>query len=92
MRFCEICELNFSLFLTLINIQHPYPIFRLCKIRRWDSFVMYFFDKITPNQHSILLSYLLMDNCHFSGKYSAEGHHWECVRMVSDYTEKRGRA
>jgi YVTN family beta-propeller protein len=49
-------------------------------------------DSITPNQHRIARSFLLLDNYYVSGKCSAEGHQWTDAGMVTDYVEKNVRA
>lgn len=49
-------------------------------------------DSITPNEHRIARSFLLLDNYYASGKCSAEGHQWTDAGMVTDYVEKNVRA
>lgn len=49
-------------------------------------------DSITPNEHRISRSFLLLDNYYASGKCSAEGHQWTDAGMVTDYVEKNVRA
>ena len=49
-------------------------------------------DSITPNQHQLARSFLLLDNYYASGKCSAEGHQWTDAGMVTDYVEKNVRA
>lgn len=49
-------------------------------------------DSITPNEHQLARSFLLLDNYYVSGKCSAEGHQWTDAGMVTDYVEKNVRA
>src|SRR5580698_5375149 len=49
-------------------------------------------DTVTPNQHQLAKSFLLLDNYYVSGKCSAEGHQWTDEGMVTDYVEKNVRA
>lgn len=49
-------------------------------------------DTVTPNQHKLARSFLLLDNYYVSGKCSAEGHQWTDEGMVTDYVEKNVRA
>ena len=49
-------------------------------------------DTVTPNEHSLARSFLLLDNYYVSGKCSAEGHQWTDEGMVTDYVEKNVRA
>ncbi len=51
-----------------------------------------FGENITPNEHKLARSFLLMDNYMASGKSSAEGHQWTDAAMTSDYVEKNVRA
>ena len=50
-------------------------------------------DTVTPNQHQLARSFLLLDNYYASGKYSGrEGHQLTDAGMVTDYVEKNVRA
>jgi len=57
-----------------------------------DSTLTIFGRKITPNAHSLVDKYMLLDNFYVSGKCSAEGHQWTDASIVTDYIEKDVRA
>jgi len=57
-----------------------------------DSTLTIFGQKITPNTHSLVDKYMLLDNFYVSGKCSAEGHQWTDASIVTDYIEKDVRA
>ena len=53
-----------------------------------DSTLLLFGRKITPNQHKLAESFVLLDNFYCSGVLSADGHQWANEAYVTDYIEK----
>lgn len=44
--------------------------------------------KITPNQHAIAESFVLLDNFYVNAEVSADGHNWSMGAYATDYLEK----
>lgn len=52
-----------------------------------DINVLQFGRDVTPNQHSLAESFVLLDNLYDSGSNSADGHQWSTQAFVTDYLE-----
>jgi len=53
-----------------------------------DASLVEFGKEVTPNQHRMAESFVLMDNFNCSGLLSADGHQWTNEAYVTDYLEK----
>ncbi|MEN8226756.1 MAG: bifunctional YncE family protein/alkaline phosphatase family protein [Bacteroidota bacterium] len=53
-----------------------------------DSSLVHFGREVTPNHHSLVEDFVLMDNYYCSGILSADGHQWTDEAYVTDYIEK----
>lgn len=53
-----------------------------------DTSLVMFGREITPNQHKLAESFVLLDNFYCSGVLSADGHQWTDEAFVTDYIEK----
>ena len=53
-----------------------------------DTSLVQFGQEVTPNQHRLAESFVLMDNFNCSGILSADGHQWTDEAYVTDYLEK----
>ena len=47
-----------------------------------------FGERVTPNQHKIVRSFVLLDNTYCSSILSADGHNWADSGLVTDYVER----
>jgi YVTN family beta-propeller protein len=43
---------------------------------------------VTPNQHKLARSYVLLDNFYVNAEVSADGHNWSTAAYANDYVEK----
>ena len=53
-----------------------------------DPNLVQFGREVTPNQHAIAESFVLLDNLYDAGSNSADGHQWSTQAFVVDYLEK----
>ena len=53
-----------------------------------DTSLLLFGKKITPNQHTIAESFVLLDNFFVDAEVSADGHNWSMGAYATDYLEK----
>jgi DNA-binding beta-propeller fold protein YncE len=53
-----------------------------------DPKLCVFGGKITPNQHKLATSFVLLDNTYCAGILSADGHQWSTTALATDYMEK----
>jgi YVTN family beta-propeller protein len=53
-----------------------------------DTSLLLFGKKITPNQHAIAESFVLLDNFYVDAEVSADGHNWSMGAYATDYLEK----
>jgi hypothetical protein len=53
-----------------------------------DARLAIFGEQITPNQHSIVDSWVLLDNLYCDGEVSVDGHSWSNSAIATDYNEK----
>ena len=53
-----------------------------------DTSLLLFGKNITPNQHAIAESYVLLDNFYVDAEVSADGHNWSMGAYANDYLEK----
>ncbi|HLN54958.1 MAG TPA: bifunctional YncE family protein/alkaline phosphatase family protein [Bacteroidales bacterium] len=53
-----------------------------------DSSLVMFGREVTPNQHLLAETFVLLDNFYCSGVLSADGHQWTDEAIVTDYLEK----
>ena len=53
-----------------------------------DTSLTLFGEKITPNLHSIVKNYVLLDNFYCDAEVSADGHNWSMGAYATDYLEK----
>ena len=53
-----------------------------------DTSLLLFGKKITPNQHAIAESFVLLDNFFVDAEVSADGHNWSMGAYATDYLEK----
>lgn len=53
-----------------------------------DTGLVLFGKKVTPNQHAIAESFVLLDNFYVDAEVSADGHNWSTAAYANDYTEK----
>ena len=47
-----------------------------------------FGERVTPNQHKIVRSFVLLDNTYCSSILSADGHNWADSGLATDYVER----
>ncbi len=53
-----------------------------------DTSLVFFGEKITPNQHKLAKEFVLLDNFYVDGEVSADGHNWTLAAYATDYLEK----
>ncbi len=53
-----------------------------------DINLVHFGREVTPNQHKLAETFILLDNFYCSGVLSADGHQWTNEAYVTDYIEK----
>ena len=53
-----------------------------------DTSLLLFGKNITPNQHKVAASFVLLDNFYVDGEVSADGHNWSLGAYATDYLEK----
>lgn len=53
-----------------------------------DTSLLLFGRNITPNQHSLVDNFVLLDNFYVDGEVSADGHNWCMGAYANDYMEK----
>ena len=53
-----------------------------------DTSLLLFGKNITPNQHHIAESFVLLDNFYVDAEVSADGHNWSMGGYATDYLEK----
>jgi hypothetical protein len=53
-----------------------------------DTSLVHFGREVTPNQHKLAETFVLLDNFYCSGILSADGHQWTDEAFVTDYIEK----
>jgi len=53
-----------------------------------DTSLLLFGKKITPNQHQLASSFVLLDNFFVDAEVSADGHNWSMGGYATDYLEK----
>jgi hypothetical protein len=53
-----------------------------------DTSLVLFGRNITPNQHKLAESFVLLDNFYTNGEVSADGHNWTMGAYATDYLEK----
>jgi YVTN family beta-propeller protein len=53
-----------------------------------DPSLCIFGERITPNQHKLVNTFVLLDNTYCSGILSADGHQWTDTAFATDYMEK----
>ncbi len=53
-----------------------------------DPNITLFGEKITPNLHKIVRSYVLLDNLYCNAEVSADGHNWSDAAYSTDYVDK----
>ncbi len=53
-----------------------------------DTSLLIFGKKITPNQHSLVENFVLLDNFYTNGEVSADGHNWTMGAYATDFLEK----
>jgi len=53
-----------------------------------DTSLLLFGKNITPNQHAIAESFVLLDNFYVEAEVSADGHNWSMGAYANDYLEK----
>jgi YVTN family beta-propeller protein len=53
-----------------------------------DTSLLLFGKNITPNQHALAESFVLLDNFYVNAEVSADGHNWSMGAYATDYLEK----
>jgi hypothetical protein len=53
-----------------------------------DTSLLLFGRRITPNHHSLVDNFVLLDNFYVDGEVSADGHNWCMGAYATDYNEK----
>ena len=53
-----------------------------------DTSLLLFGKNITPNQHKLVESFVLLDNFYVDAEVSADGHNWSMGAYANDYLEK----
>jgi YVTN family beta-propeller protein len=53
-----------------------------------DTTLLLFGKKVTPNQHKLVESFVLLDNFFVDAEVSADGHNWSMGAYATDYMEK----
>ncbi len=53
-----------------------------------DTTLLLFGKKVTPNQHKLVESFVLLDNFFVDAEVSADGHNWSMGAYANDYLEK----
>ncbi len=53
-----------------------------------DTSLCLFPERITPNQHSLVKNYVLLDNFYVDAEVSADGHNWSTAAYANDFVEK----
>jgi YVTN family beta-propeller protein len=55
---------------------------------RGDSSLCIFGNKVTPNEHSLVRNFVLLDNFYVDAEVSADGHNWSTAAYATDFIEK----
>ena len=53
-----------------------------------DAALCNFGERVTPNEHQLVLQFALLDNTYCSGILSADGHQWADSALATDYVER----
>lgn len=53
-----------------------------------DSTLCLFPERVTPNQHALASSFVLLDNFYVNAEVSADGHNWSMGAYANDFVEK----
>ena len=53
-----------------------------------DPGLCLFPEEVTPNQHKLASSFVLLDNFYVNAEVSADGHNWAMAAYANDYVEK----
>ncbi|HEX3457079.1 MAG TPA: beta-propeller fold lactonase family protein [Candidatus Baltobacteraceae bacterium] len=53
-----------------------------------DPQLVWFGEKVTPNQHAIARRFGIFDNAYVDAEVSADGHNWSDAAIANDYTER----
>ncbi|MXV16405.1 bifunctional YncE family protein/alkaline phosphatase family protein [Hufsiella ginkgonis] len=53
-----------------------------------DTSLCIFGEKVTPNQHALAKSFILLDNFYVDAEVSADGHNWSMAAYATDVIEK----
>ena len=53
-----------------------------------DPGLCLFPEEVTPNQHKLARSFVLLDNFYVNAEVSADGHNWTTAAYANDYVEK----
>ncbi len=53
-----------------------------------DTSLVLFGENITPNQHKLAKTFVLLDHFYVDGEVSADGHNWSLSANANDYLEK----
>jgi YVTN family beta-propeller protein len=53
-----------------------------------DTSLCIFGNQVTPNQHSMAASFVLLDNFYVDAEVSADGHNWSTAAYATDFIEK----
>lgn len=53
-----------------------------------DTSLCIFGEKVTPNEHSIVNNFVLLDNFYVDAEVSADGHNWSTAAYATDFIEK----
>lgn len=53
-----------------------------------DPGLCLFPEEVTPNQHALARSFVLLDNFYVNAEVSADGHNWTTAAYANDYVEK----
>lgn len=53
-----------------------------------DTSLVMFGEKVTPNLHKLVNSFVLLDNLYADAEVSADGHNWSTAAYATDYVEK----
>lgn len=53
-----------------------------------DTSLCIFGEKVTPNEHSLVNNFVLLDNFYVDAEVSADGHNWSTAAYATDFIEK----
>ncbi|HET9137676.1 MAG TPA: bifunctional YncE family protein/alkaline phosphatase family protein, partial [Candidatus Kapabacteria bacterium] len=53
-----------------------------------DTSLVLFGEPVTPNEHSLVNEFVLLDNFYVDGEVSADGHNWSTGAYATDFLEK----